>query len=84
MKIQWLQILVIIFAMHYLSACERDTMNENNRLLRSKIEDISAEIRKVKSELFDSNSKLSDLKYETSRFHVDMNIHNLKVQKKML
>ncbi len=84
MKMQWAQVLLIVFAIYYLSACERDAMKESNRLMRETIKEVSKEVRAVKAELLDTNLKLIETKIELSRFHSDMNAHNLKMQRKIL
>jgi hypothetical protein len=84
MKMQWAQVLLIVFAMYYLSACERDASKESNRLMIETIKEVSKEVRNVKSELLDTNIKLIETKIQLSRFHSDMNAHNLKMQRKTL
>jgi hypothetical protein len=82
MKMQWAQVLLIVFAMYYLSACERDASKESNRLMIETIKEVSKEVRAVKAELLDTNLKLIETKIELNRFHSDMNAHNLKMQRK--
>lgn len=84
MKMQWAQVLLVVFAMYYLSACERDSTKENNRMMKENFKQLTQEIRGVKSELLDANIKLINIKIDLNRFHSDMNSHNLKVQRKML
>jgi hypothetical protein len=84
MKIQCIQVFVVIFTMCYLSGCERNDSRENNRLIRESMKELTQEVRKVKSDLVDTNIKLIDIKIELNRFHMDSNTHNLKVQRKML
>lgn len=84
MKMQWAQVLLIVFAMYYLSACERDSTRENNRMMKESFKELTQEVKNVKSELLNENMKLNDLKIQLIRFHSDMNAHNLKAQRKML
>lgn len=84
MKMQWAQVLLIVFAMYYLSACERDATKENNRMMKESFKELTQQVRAVNSELLSINLKLIETKIEISRFHSDMNAHNLKMERKML
>lgn len=83
MKIQWAQVLFIVITMCYLSGCEKDSAKENSRLMRDCVKELKQEVRSVKSDLLDLNIKLIDIKIELSRFHSNVNTHNLKIERKM-